>query len=63
MQAVWYDRQGPASEVLQIGELPDPADRWQQRARGWIKSRFWLADWGPRPDEPGCWMPAELLSA
>ena len=24
MRAVWYDRQGPASEVLQIGELPDP---------------------------------------
>jgi len=24
MRAVWYDRQGPASEVLQVGELPDP---------------------------------------
>ena len=24
MQAVWYDRQGPAGEVLQVGELPDP---------------------------------------
>ena len=23
MRAVWYDRQGPASDVLQIGELPD----------------------------------------
>lgn len=23
MRAVWYDRQGPASEVLQVGELPD----------------------------------------
>jgi NADPH:quinone reductase len=22
--AAWYDRQGPASEVLQVGELPDP---------------------------------------
>jgi NADPH2:quinone reductase len=22
--AVWYDRQGPAEEVLQVGELPDP---------------------------------------
>lgn len=25
MRAVWYDRQGPAWEVLQIGELPNPA--------------------------------------
>ncbi|HET9649126.1 MAG TPA: NADPH:quinone reductase [Microlunatus sp.] len=24
MRAVFYDRQGPAAEVLQIGELPDP---------------------------------------
>ena len=24
MRAVWYERQGPAGEVLQIGELPDP---------------------------------------
>jgi NADPH2:quinone reductase len=24
MQAVWYDRQGPAREVLQYGELPTP---------------------------------------
>jgi NADPH2:quinone reductase len=24
MLAAWYDRQGPASEVLQVGDLPDP---------------------------------------
>ena len=24
MRAVWYDRQGPASEVLHVGELPAP---------------------------------------
>ena len=24
MRAVWYDRQGPAADVLQVGELPDP---------------------------------------
>ena len=24
MRAVWYDRQGPAADVLQIGDLPDP---------------------------------------
>jgi NADPH2:quinone reductase len=24
VRAVWYDRQGPASEVLQVGELPAP---------------------------------------
>ena len=25
MRAVWYDRQGAADEVLEVGELPDPA--------------------------------------
>lgn len=24
MRAVWYDRQGPAAEVLRVGDLPDP---------------------------------------
>jgi NADPH:quinone reductase len=24
LRAVWYDRQGPAAEVLQAGELPAP---------------------------------------
>jgi NADPH2:quinone reductase len=24
VRAVWYDRQGPARDVLQVGELPDP---------------------------------------
>ncbi|GID97657.1 NADPH:quinone reductase [Amorphoplanes digitatis] len=24
MRAIWYDRPGPAAEVLQVGELPDP---------------------------------------
>src|SRR5262249_41822035 len=25
MRAAWYERTGPAAEVLQVGELPDPA--------------------------------------
>lgn len=24
MKATWYDRQGPAAEVLVCGQLPDP---------------------------------------
>lgn len=24
MRAAWYDRQGPAHEVLRVGHLPDP---------------------------------------
>ena len=24
MKAVWYEKQGPASQVLTVGEMPDP---------------------------------------
>ena len=24
MRAIWYDRQGPADQVLRLGDLPDP---------------------------------------
>jgi hypothetical protein len=34
VRAVWYDRQGPASDVLQIGELPD-----QQPGPGEVRVR------------------------
>ena len=55
--------QGTARARVSFGEMPDPADRWQARVRSWVRSgdKFWLADWGPRPDEPGCWAPVELL--
>jgi len=46
------------------GAVPDPTDRWRARVRSWVRSggKFWLADWGPRPNEPGCWAPTELLA-
>jgi hypothetical protein len=40
--------------------LPRPVD-WAPRLRCWRKSRFWLPLWGPKPSEPGCFVPAELL--
>jgi len=38
--------------------------QWKARVEGWIRSggRFWLDAWGPRPNEPGCFVPAKLLS-
>lgn len=54
MRAAWYERQGPASEVLRVGELPDPTPargevrvrlRWSginpgdtKKRRGWLGS-------------------------
>jgi DNA-binding transcriptional MocR family regulator len=42
--------------------LPRQID-WTPRLRSWAKSRFWLSDWGSRPDEPGCWVPPAPLTA
>jgi uncharacterized protein YdaU (DUF1376 family) len=41
-------------------ELPEPP--WRQRIASFRKSGFWLADWGPKPGEPGCYAPASLLA-
>jgi len=60
-----HARAGSADRKVSFGELPDPTDRWRARVRSWVRSggKFWLADWGPRPNEPGCWAPRELLQA
>ena len=42
MRAVWYDRRGPAHEVLQIGELPDP-----EPATGEVRVRVSLSGVNP----------------
>jgi hypothetical protein len=44
------------------GRLPDETERWKARVRSWPKSRFWLTDWGPQPNDPGCWVPSSVLS-
>jgi hypothetical protein len=46
---------------VSYGALPDPNDRWAPRINAWRKSGFWLAEWGDRPNEPGCMAPQALL--
>ena len=52
-----------ADRKVSFGEMPDERVKWQARLRSWRQSRFWLPLWGPKPTEPGCFVPAELLSA
>ena len=40
----------------EVAETP-----WAQRIQSWLQTQFWLAGWGPRPDEPGCIAPVVLL--
>jgi DNA-binding transcriptional ArsR family regulator len=51
-----------AKREVSFGELPDERAKWQPRLRSWRESRFWLPLWGPKPDEVGCFAPAEVLA-
>ena len=41
--------------------MPDNRAKWEARLRSWRKSGFWLPSFGPKPTEPGCFAPAEVL--
>jgi DNA-binding transcriptional MocR family regulator len=40
-----------------------PEEPWEQRIASWLKSRFWLPQWGPKPTEAGCCAPLKVLQA
>ena len=52
-----------AKPKVSYGALPDSSDRWAPRLRGYRRSGFWLAEWGAKPGEAGCLVPAALLQA
>jgi len=39
-----------------------PETPWPNRCRAWSEGARWMPDWGPSPDEPGCWAPAKLVT-
>src|SRR3954463_5896634 len=43
--------------------LPEDFRKWEPRLRAWRHSggKFWNAFWGPKPSEPGCFAPADLI--
>ena len=55
MKAAWYERNGPAREVLIVGEQPDP-----QPAKGEVRVRLATSgvnpsDWKARWESGRCW--------
>lgn len=48
-----------STDQRQLDKLRSHDDApWESRLRSWQKTGFWLAWWGPKPDEAGCWAPA-----
>ena len=49
---------------MTLADAPtDEADEWADRLKVWREDRTWSPAWGPKPDEPKCRAPAELLRA
>ena len=38
-----------------------PHEPWEARMRGYRPGGFWSPMWGPRPGQPGCFVPREIL--
>src|SRR4051794_25481735 len=51
-----------AKSGISFGERPDDRAKWEARLRSWCQSRFWLPLWGPKPTEPGCFAPVQLMT-
>jgi uncharacterized protein YdaU (DUF1376 family) len=49
------------------GNMPIAADAeeaaWRSRLKQFSKDGFWVERWGPKPGEPGCFVPREILHA
>jgi hypothetical protein len=46
-----------------FADFVDDSAQWRARLTAWRSSggRFWNAFWGPKPTEPGCFVPPALL--
>jgi DNA-binding transcriptional ArsR family regulator len=53
----------PNSHVGTITAAPLDSEtfRWRARLRQWRDQELWVASYGPRPNEPGCRAPRDLL--
>jgi NADPH2:quinone reductase len=59
MRAAWYERQGPAGDVLVVGEMPDPAPGPGEVRMKVAASGINPGDVKKRRDEYGYGMPCD----
>lgn len=41
---------------------PPPETEWWPRLRNYKPGKYWNPFWGPRPGEPGCFVPKDILA-
>jgi hypothetical protein len=59
----WVSKaQPPPAPKPQPGQTPITApEPWEQRMAAWRSKKFWMPMWGPKPGEPGCAAPKNLM--
>lgn len=51
-----------SEESFACGASEREHDQWRQRVKGHRKTGAWVPSWGPKPSEPGCQAPADVLA-
>lgn len=60
----WKDQPGAVAPKINGKDTRQaelPTEPWAQRAKAWHEDRFWRPEWGFKPGESGCRMPAQFL--
>lgn len=55
----WVSREPKPADPAEVV----PTTPWANRMRAWHETGFWMPDFGPKPGEPGCFVPPEYREA
>lgn len=61
--AIKFDkpRNGFKDQSVSHGTIDASAEDWTRRTKMFHEKGMWSSDWGPKPDDPGCAAPPEIL--
>lgn len=57
----WCREWEPKTHKAAQGQISLHGEPWEQRLKGYAPGKYWSPMWGPKPHEPGCRVPKELL--
>jgi hypothetical protein len=59
--AAGFDLDWLRNAGMKLGATPDKGTDWHGRVKAFVEQGVWPHSWGPKPGEPGCGAPAELI--
>ena len=61
MLSTWINSRGWEADGAAQGTATSPTEDWSKRLSRFRENDLWAVGWGPKPGEPGCRVPVELL--